>query len=421
MKQTIQESDFLLYAGEDGKINAQVIVGDETVWVSQKTMSEMFGVGVPDISKHLNSIFDQGELEKEATISKLEIVQIEGTRKVKRAIEFYNLDAAIAVGYRVNSFKATRFRQWATRVLKEYLIKGFVLDDERLKQGNKLFGKDYFRELLEKIREIRASEKLFYEKVTELYATSVDYDKNDPATHKFFAKVQAKLEFAIVGKTPSEIIKSRANYSYPNMGLTTWKNVKKDGNILLSDVKIAKNYLTKDEISSLNLLVSAFLEHAEMLVSRNRLMKMADWSERLDSFINFNEYKVLKDAGKVSKDLADSFAEKEFAKFRTVQDRNQETDFSKWVRDIKSTGQIPTESQMLSETESYDKEGLQEYNSQNHNTNKEKKSVIKKKGRIPKPTTQICPNCGKENDLNDEYCEGNIEIDGDIKPCGYTF
>ncbi len=339
-----RESDFIFYRGQDGLIHAQVILGDETVWVSQKTMSQIFNCSTDNISLHLKNIFNDQELNQNSVTEEFSATATDGkTYKTK----FYNLDAIIAVGYRVNSFKATQFRIWATRVLKEYLVKGFVLDDERLKQGNKLFGKDYFRELLERIREIRASERMFYEKVTELYATSVDYNKNDPETRKFFAKVQAKLEYAVVGKTPSEIVESRADHTKPNMGLTTWKNAKKEGRVTLTDVTIAKNYLTKEEITNLNTLVSSFLDHAEMIVSRQKLMKMADWAERLDKFLDFNEYKILNDAGKVRKELAESFAEEQYQKYREVQDKTEESDFSLWVKQIKGTGNLPSEAELI--------------------------------------------------------------------------
>jgi hypothetical protein len=355
MSNAIKESDFIFYTGQDGKVHAQVILGSETVWVNQQNMSEVFGVQRPAITKHLQNIFLEGELVEDSVCSILEHTATDG--KVYKT-KFYNLDAIIAVGYRVNSYKATQFRIWATRILKEYLIKGFAMDDERLKQGNRLFGKDYFKELLERIREIRASEKMFYEKVTELYATSIDYNKNDPETHRFFAKVQAKLEYAVVGKTPSEIVHSRADSTKPNMGLTTWKNAKKEGNIILTDVTIAKNYLTKEEITNLNILVSSFLDHAEMIVSRNKLMKMADWAERLDKFLDFNEYKVLTDAGKVKKELADAYAKEQYKKYKPFQDEKEESDFSKWAKEIKNSGHLPTEEELLKS----DKDELSDFN-----------------------------------------------------------
>ncbi len=372
-----RESDFIFYRGQDGLMHAQVILGDETVWVSQKTLAEIFGVDRSVITKHLQNIFTEGELVENSVCAIFAHTASDGKQYNTR---FYNLDGIIAVGYRVNSFKATQFRIWATRVLKEYLVKGFVLDDERLKQGNKLFGKDYFRELLERIREIRASERMFYEKVTELYATSVDYNKEDPETRKFFAKVQAKLEYAVVGKTPSEIVKSRADHTKPNMGLTTWKNSKKDGRVTLTDVTIAKNYLTKDEITNLNTLVSSFLDHAEMIVSRQKLMKMADWAERLDKFLDFNEYKILNDAGKVKKELAEAFAEEQYQKYREVQDKTEESDFSLWVKQIKGTGNLPSENELLNTQNT--QEPLSNFNTKLltalNNQPKTKKTVKKK-------------------------------------------
>lgn len=338
-----EKSDFLFYNGNEGGLKVEVIVGEETVWTTQKGMAEIFNSTKQNISYHIKNVLKEGELPENSTVKEILTVQNEGDREVSRTIEFYNLDMIIAVGYRVNSYEATQFRIWATKILKEYLVKGFVLDDERLKQGNKLFGKDYFKELLERIRDIRASERMFYEKITDLYATSVDYDKNNPETHKFFAKVQNKLEYAIVGKTSAEIIKSRVNYLKPHMGLTTWKNAGRDGKIQKSDVTIAKNYLSEGEIRKLNTLVNMYLDYAELQVERNRLMKMKDWSDRLDLFLRFNEYEVLDNNGKVRKDVADSFAEEEYAKFRIVQDREFKSDFNKVIDNIKQTGKLPSE------------------------------------------------------------------------------
>ena len=314
-----KNSDFLFYNSEDGNIKVQVIVGDETVWTTQKSMGEIFGVESNTITYHIAEIYNSGELDNDSTTRKIRVVQREGNRDVEREVQFYNLDMIIAVGYRVNSYNATKFRKWATGVLKEYLIKGFILDDERLKQANNLFNKDYFKELLQRIRDIRASEKMFYEKVKELYATSVDYDKNAPETIAFFGKVQNKLEYAIVGKTAAEIIKSRANAKLPNMNLKTWKNAKKDGELQKSDVTVAKNYLEEEEIRKLNLLVNAFLDYAEMQAERNKLMKMSDWIQRVDAFLRFNDYRILIDAGSVSKQVADKHAEGEYAKYKIIQ------------------------------------------------------------------------------------------------------
>jgi hypothetical protein len=363
MEEIQKQTDFLFYNDAKGKISVQVILGDETVWTSIRGMAEIFNIDRTGVVRHIQNIYETKELEEISTCAKIAQVQKEGNRDVNRVTEFYNLEIIIAVGYRVNSYEATKFRQWATRILKEYLVKGFALDDERLKQGNKLFGKDYFKELLDRIREIRASEKMFYEKITDLYATSVDYDKDNPNTHKFFAKVQNKLEFAIVGKTSAEIIKSRADSTMPNMNLKTWKNAAKDGKVQKPDVTIAKNYLNEDEIRKLNTLVNMYLDYAELQVERNRLMKMEDWSNRLDSFLKFNEYEVLDGAGKMRKDVADNYAENEYLKFRVVQDANYKSDFNKVILQIKESNTLPTENEIIEQKEivnSFDKklEGL---------------------------------------------------------------
>lgn len=358
-----KQSDFLFYNDANGKISVQVILGDETVWTSVRGMAEIFKIDRSGIIKHIQNIYETEELEENSTCAKIAQVQKEGNRDVNRVTDFYNLDMIIGVGYRVNSYEATKFRKWATRILKEYLQKGFVLDDERLKQGNRLFGKDYFKELLERVREIRASERMFYEKITDLYATSVDYDKNSPATQKFFAKVQNKLEFAIVGKTSAEIVKSRADATMPNMGLKTWKNSGREGKVQKSDVTIAKNYLTEAELRKLNTLVNMYLDYAELQVERNRLMKMEDWSNRLDAFLKFNEYDVLDGAGKIRKDVADTFAENEYIKFRVVQDLNYKSDFNKVILQLKESNTLPNEDEITKQKEivnSFDKklEGL---------------------------------------------------------------
>lgn len=311
----------------------EVIFTDETFWLTQKRMAELFGVEVPAINKHLSNIYETGELHKDATISILETVQQEGRRMVKRKVEFYNLDTIIAVGYRVNSHQATQFRIWATKTLKEFIIKGFVLDDERLKQG-KRFGKDYFDELLERIREVRASERRFYLKITDIYEQcSIDYDKDAEITQKFFKTVQNKLHFAISGKTAAQIIAERARADKPNMGLQTWKNAP-SGKVLKGDIGIAKNYLIEKEIKELERVVTMYLDFAELQASRQIPMKMTDWVARLDAFLQFNEYQILKDAGKVSHEVAMKLAEKEYEKFRVVQDRNFESDFDREMKKI---------------------------------------------------------------------------------------
>jgi hypothetical protein len=328
-----KQSDFLLYTGNDGKVTVEVFLKDETVWLTQKAMAELFGVNIPAINKHLSNIFESGELQKEATLSILETVQKEGNRLVKRKLEFYNLDAIISVGYRVNSYQATQFRIWATRTLKEYIIKGFVLDDERLKQGNRIFGKDYFDELLERIREIRASERRFYQKITDIYALAADYDKNAPITKDFFANVQNKLHWAITGKTAAEIIYDSADATKIYMGLTSWKQAP-NGKILKSDVSVAKNYLSEAHIKELNQIVSAFLDLAENRAQRQILMKMAGWVQFLHNFLELSNYPILQAKGKVSAFEAKLKAEQEYEVYRIAQDKNYISDFDREIKRI---------------------------------------------------------------------------------------
>ncbi len=337
---TNSASEFLLYTAPNGDVRVQVLFRDETVWLPQKGLSELFAVGVPAISKHLNNIFDSGELERGASVSKLEIVRQEGNREVARDVEFYNLDAIIAVGYRVNSYEATQFRIWATRTLREFLIKGFVLDDERLKQGKTAFGKDYFEELLERIREIRASERRFYQKITDIYATAVDYDRAAPLTREFFASVQNKLHWAISGQTAAEIVHERADAGAPHMGLKTWKHAP-DGKVLKSDVSIAKNYLGEEQLAELNRLVSAYLDLAENRARRGLVTKMTDWAKFLDDFLRLNSYDVLADKGNVSAAVAKIKAEAEYEAFRQLQDAAFESDFDRFVE---QTRQLSSES-----------------------------------------------------------------------------
>jgi len=331
----MNNSEIILYTTPEGNIKVEVILQDETVWLTQKAMGELFGVVKSTISEHLANIYKSGELEKEATVRKIRTVQNEAGRKVSRNLEFYNLDAIISVGYRVNSYQATQFRIWATKTLKEFIIKGFVLDDERLKQGKKLFGKDYFDELLERIREIRASERRFYQKITDIYAEcSIDYQPKAEITQVFYKTVQNKLHWAITGQTAAEIISSRAKAELPNMGMTAWKNSPK-GKILKSDVSIAKNYLNKKEIDELNRIVTMYLDYAENQAARQIPMSMKDWVEKLDSFLQFNDYLVLKNAGTISAEIAKKLATVEFGKFRVIQDENYESDFDKEVKRIK--------------------------------------------------------------------------------------
>ena len=328
-----RRSNFLLYSSQTSNINIDVVILDESVWLTQKSMGELFGVNVPAISKHLNNIYGSGELEKDATISILETVQDEGDRTVKRKMEYFNLDAIISVGYRVNSYQATQFRIWATKTLKEFIIKGFVLDDKRLKQGGNFFGKDYFDELLERIREIRASERRFYQKITDIYALSVDYDKKSPLTKDFFATVQNKLHWAITGKTAAEIIYSSTDTKQLFMGLKTWKNVP-DGKILKSDASIAKNYLDEKHIKELERIISAYLDLAENRAEKHILMKMTDWIEFLNKFLELSNYPILTDAGKIGKLEAKLKAEQEYETYRKMQDKNYISDFDREIKRI---------------------------------------------------------------------------------------
>ncbi len=317
--------EVVLYQADDGNVSVSVIYYDESFWLTQKAMAELFGVNVPAISKHLSNIFTEGELEKNSVISILETTAADDK---KYNTQYYNLDAIIAVGYRVNSMKATKFRQWATSTLKEYMLKGFVLNDDMLKNGSK-FGKDYFDELLERIKEIRASERRFYQKITDIYAQcSYDYDSKSETTRTFFKTVQNKLLFAITGHTAPEIIHERADSTKEHMGMQTWKNAP-DGKILKSDVTVSKNYLLKEELSGLNDIVNMYLDYAENQAKRNKLMSMTDWITKLDSFLQFNEYDLMENIGIVSREVADSLAIKEYEKYRVIQDNNYISDFDK--------------------------------------------------------------------------------------------
>lgn len=320
----------LLYVGDEGEVSIDVIIDHEreTMWATQKTMAELFNVDRSVIGKHLKNIYEVNELEKDSTCAKIAHVQNEGNRKVKRNHTFYNLDAIISVGYRVNSKNATRFRIWATGILKEFMVKGFVLDDELLKNGSR-FGKDYFDELVERIREIRASERRVYEKVTDLFATSYDYKPNAEITVNFYKCVQSKLHYAISGLTPPEIIRNRADSDMEHMGLTTWKDAP-DGKIMLSDAKVAKNYLSEEEISELNRIVNMYLDYAENLALRQKPMAMKDWASRLDRFLEFNEYNILDGEGSISRKAADEFVKEEFEKFKPVQDKNYISDYNRF-------------------------------------------------------------------------------------------
>jgi len=330
---SLEFNDILFYNDANGQVKIEVIYEGDTFWLSQKKMAALFDVESHTITYHLKEIYQSKELTSEATTRKFRVVQREGNREVNRNIDFYNLDAIIAVGYRVNSYRATQFRIWATATLKEFIIKGFVLDDERLKQG-KRFGQDYFDELLERIREIRASERRFYQKITDIYKEcSSDYVANDMQTQSFYKTVQNKLEWAITGKTAPELIVDRASSEQENMGLQTWKK-SPDGKILKSDVSIAKNYLSEKEIKALERVVTMYLDYAENQAARNITMKMADWIEKLDAFLQFNEYDLLQNAGKISSAVAKQLAHQEYDKFRVIQDQNFESDFDRSIKEI---------------------------------------------------------------------------------------
>lgn len=323
-----KEGKILFYTTEDGNINLGVLFSDENVWLSQAQMVELFQSSKSNISEHIKHIFEEGELDKDAVVRKFRTTAEDGK---SYNVTYYNLDAIISVGYRVKSIQGTQFRIWATKTLREFIIKGFVLDDERLKNGAN-FGKDYFDELLERIREIRASERRFYQKITDIYAQcSIDYDKNSQVSKNFYATVQNKLHWAITGHTAAEIIRDRADANKPHMGLTTWKNAPK-GKILKRDVSVGKNYLTQKELSELNRVVNMYLDYAELQASKHIPMKMQDWVSKLDAFLSFNEYKVLRNLGEISNKVAKELAEGEYEKFRVEQDREYESDFDKTVK-----------------------------------------------------------------------------------------
>lgn len=313
------EFQFLLYRAEDQDVAVSAVIKDESIWLTQKGMAELFGVEPPAISKHLTNIYEEGELVRERTVSKMEIVQTEGSRTVTRSTQFYNLDAIISVGYRVNSRKATRFRIWATGVLKEYITKGFVMDDERLKQGQTAFGKDYFRELLERVRSIRASERRIWQQITDIFAEcSTDYDKDAPVTHAFYAMVQNKFHYAITGRTAAEIIYDGADRTKEHMGLTTWKNAP-DGRILKSDVTVAKNYLNDKQIRQLERAVSGYFDYIEDLIERENTFTMEEFAASVNEFLSFRRYTILQDKGKVSRRQAEAKAHQEYDAFNKTQ------------------------------------------------------------------------------------------------------
>ncbi len=321
---------------DSGKV--QVVIKDETIWCTQKAMAQLFGVGVPAVSKHLKNIFDEGELSPEMTISKMETVINRGKRgEVNEFIDFYNLDAIIAVGYRVSSLKATRFRQWATTILNEYIRKGFAMDDERLKQGTALFGKDYFRELLERVRSIRASERRIWQQITDIYAECcIDYDRNAKTTRDFYAMVQNRFHYAITGQTAAEIIYTKADHTKEHMGLTTWKN-SPDGRVLKSDVSIAKNYLQEKEIRQLERTVAGYFDYIEDLIERENTFNMEQFAASINEFLTFRRYQILPDKGKISAAQAKKKAEEEYALFDPTQ--QIDSDFDKEVRKMLKDGE----------------------------------------------------------------------------------
>ena len=326
-----KEIQFLLYSLPDDEGKVQVVIKEETLWCTQKAMAQLFGVGVPAISKHLRHIFEEGELDRTTTVSKMEIVVNRGFRgSVNEEVEFYSLDAIIAVGYRVSSLKATRFRQWATKILHEYIKKGFVMDDERLKQGTAVFGKDYFRELLERVRSIRASERRIWQQITDIYAEcSTDYDKTSTTTRDFYAMIQNRFHYAITGQTAAEIVYTKADHTKEHMGLTTWKNAP-DGRILKSDVSIAKNYLQEKEIRQLERAITGFFDYIEDLIERENTFNMEQFSASVNEFLAFRRYQILPDKGKISAAEAKQKAENEYDIFNRTQ--RIDSDFDKEIR-----------------------------------------------------------------------------------------
>lgn len=329
----MNEIQFILYQLPDEEGRVQVVIKDETIWATQKAMAQLFGVGVPAISKHLAHIFEEGELNKDTTVSKMEIVVNRGFRgEIPEQVDFFSLDAIIAVGYRVSSARATKFRIWATKILNEYIRKGFVLDDERLKQGKAVFGKDYFRELLERVRSIRASERRIWQQITDIYAEcSYDYDRNAPTTREFYQMIQNRFHYAITGQTAPEIIYTRADHTKEHMGLQTWKNAP-DGRVLLSDTKIAKNYLPEKEIRQLERAVTGYFDYIEDLIERENAFNMEQFAASVNEFLTFRRYALLPDKGKISREEADRKAEEEYKQFNPTQ--RIDSDFDKEIRGL---------------------------------------------------------------------------------------
>lgn len=327
----MNETNILIYQTEEGNTKIDVRLENETVWMTQKAISELYQKGVNTINEHIKNIYAEGELQESATIRKNRIVQTEGNREVERVVSFYNLEVIIAIGYRVRSYRGTQFRQWATERLNEYLVKGFTMDDDRLKEMRN-FGQDYFDELLERIRDIRSSERRFYQKITDIYATAVDYDAKAEVSKDFFATVQNKLHFAIHGHTASELIAERADATKENMGLTSWKGDK----VRKQDVKVAKNYLTEKELKSLNRIVTMYLDYAEDQAERNQPMYMKDWVDKLNAFLQFNEREILENAGRISAKVAEQLAVQEYEKFNQKRFmKNVDSDFDKFIKENK--------------------------------------------------------------------------------------
>ena len=330
-------NEILLYKTDNAEIKVEIMLRNENLWLTQAKMAELFDVKVPAISKHLRNIFECGELDEKVVVSKMEITTPHGAiagKEQSKQTNIYNLDAIIAVGYRINSKKATMFRIWATQILKEFIIKGFAMNDDRLKDPQNFFGKDYFEEQLERIREIRASERRFYQKITDIYAKcSADYSPDSQITQDFFATVQNKLHYAVTHQTAAEIIYTRADSKKMNMGLTTWKNAP-NGDIHKPDVSIAKNYLSQEEIDTLNRIVTMYLDYAELQAKRGQVMYMKDWVQKLNAFLQFNERDILEDKGKVTHEIAKAFAEGEYDKFRIIRDANYKSDFDKLMESI---------------------------------------------------------------------------------------
>lgn len=324
-------AEFLTFIAEGKENGVQVAYRNETIWATQKAMAQLFDVGVPAINKHLNNIYAEGELSQASTISKMEIVQKEGSREVTRQVDFYNLDAIISVGYRVNSTRATQFRQWCTFVLRQFAIRGYVIDKKRMENGS-FIGIDYFEHLLAEIREIRLSERRFYQKLTDIYATAIDYNRDAPTTRLFFKKIQNKMHYATHGHTAAELIVERANAEKEHMGLTTWENAP-DGKIVKTDVSIAKNYLKGNELEIMGRLVNATLDMAEVMANRHIPMTMEDWSTRIDKILELTDHAILQDAGTITAEFAKSFAESEFEKYRVIQDRLFQSDFDRFNDD----------------------------------------------------------------------------------------